>query len=275
MINILFGGNYKVSDGILLALISMSRRTKEALNVYVLTADLTEMKEEYKPITPEDNQLFNKAVKAQNPNSQVTLIKLGQEFNDWVNKSPNKLTINVYTPYTFLRFFSNKIEGLPNKLLYLDTDIMFNGDVKELFDIDVSNYELGIAKDRYGKIFIGRNYFNSGMLLMNMDKCKETQLFDRTKDMCLTKKMAFGDQDALNRCAKYKLYLPRRFNEQGNLRKDTVVQHFTKRFTLWPYFHTVNIKPWHIDKVHKVRKNFAYDKDYEVFYKIKNITPAN
>ena len=270
MINILFGGNYKVYNGLILALLSMSKHTSEALNVYVLTADVSELNAEYKPIPAECEKVLNDIVKKHNKDSVVHLIKLGKSFNDWVVNSKNALT--QYTPYTFLRFFSNEIEGMPNKFIYLDTDMMIKGDIKELFNIDISNYEIGVVKDRYGRFFIRPNYFNAGMLLINLDKCKETKLFERTKEMCLNKKMPFGDQDALNKCAKQKLYLPRRFNEQGDLRKDTVVQHFSMRFTVFPYLKKINIKPWDIEKVHKVRKNFAYDDIYEEYYEIKNKT---
>lgn len=80
--------------------------------------------------------------------------------------------------------------------------MMLNGDIKELFDIDISEYELGVVLDRYGHIFIRPKYFNAGMLLMNMQKIKETNLFERVKEMCLNKKMGFPDQTALNKCAK-------------------------------------------------------------------------
>ena len=270
MINILFGGNYKVFDGLLLALLSMRKHTDEALNVFVLTADVTELNPEYKPITQQDIDLLTNLLKEKNANSNVKLITLGKEFNAWVNSSQNKL--NAYTPFAFLRLFADKIEELPEKIIYLDTDIMINGNIKELFDYDISNYEMGIVKDRYGRFFINHNYFNSGMLLMNLKKIRETDLFTKVKERCVNKKMAFPDQTALNKLCKFKLYLPRRFNEQGDLQKDTVVQHFSKRFTLWPYLHTINIKPWHIDKVHKVRKNFAYDDVYEEYNKIKQNT---
>lgn len=264
--NILFGGNYKVQEGLVLCLLSMTKHTSEPINVYILTADVTELNPEWKPIANSTIELVEAIVKRKNPQSSVTLITLGQEFNEWVKKSQNKMSF--YTPFAFLRLFAQNVD-LPDKIIYLDTDIMINGDIKELFDTDISDYEIGIVKDRYGKFFISPKYFNSGMLLLNMKAIKESNLFERVKEMCLTKKMAFPDQTALNKLAKKKLYLPRKFNEQGNLRKDTVVQHFTQRFTLWPYFHKVNIKPWQIEQVHKVRKNFAYDDIYEEYYKIK------
>ncbi len=268
MINVLFGGNYKVLDGLTLCLMSMVKHTDDALNIFILTADVSELNQDYKPITEINRVLLESIIKEKNPNSTVTLIKLEKDFNKWILSSQNKLS--KYTPYTFLRLFADKIDEIPDKIIYLDTDIMLNGDISELFNIDISNYELGVILDRYGKIFIGRRYFNAGVLLINMNEAKQSNLFERTKELCLNKKMAFGDQDALNRCAKKIKFLPRKFNEQGNLRSDTVVQHFTKRFTLFPYFHTINIKPWHIDKVHKVRKNFNYDDIYERFSRLKN-----
>ena len=268
MINILFGGNYKVFDGILLCLMSMTKHCNEPLNIYILSAELSELNPDYHPITEEDRKSLENVVKEKNKNSQVKLILLGDEFKNWIINSQNKLSI--YTPYTFLRLFADKIEGIPNKLIYLDTDMMLNGDIKKLFDIDISEYELGVVLDRYGHIFIRPKYFNAGMLLMNMQKIKETTLFERVKEMCLNKKMGFPDQTALNKCAKKKLYLPRRFNEQGNLRDDTIIQHFSKRIKWLPYFHTQNVKPWQIEKVHSLYHWHNYDDIYEKYIEIKN-----
>lgn len=268
MINILFGGNYKVFDGMLLCLMSMAKHTKETLNVYILTADVTNLNEEYKPIPQSDADFLQDYLQKYNPQNQVHLITLGQDFNDWVSNSKNK--ISVYTPFAFLRLFADKIEELPNKIIYLDTDMMINGDIKELFDIDISNYEIGVVKDYLGRIFIRPSYFNSGMLLMNMEKIRETNLFEKVKQMCVTKKMAFPDQDALNRLAKFKLYLPRRFNEQRNPKDDTVIQHFCKRLKSVIPLKTINVKPWHIEQVQNVYKVHNYDDVYEEFKQIKN-----
>lgn len=267
MINILFGGNYKVFDGILLCLLSMTKHTNEPLNVFILTADVTSLNLEYRPITKDMSNYLDKILKSKNPKNKVQLITLKQEFNDWILQSQNRLSI--YTPYTFLRLFADKIDEIPDKIIYLDTDIMINGDIKELFDIDIENYELGVVKDRYGHIFINYKYFNAGMLLLNMKMIKQTNLFDRVKKMCVNKKMGFPDQTALNKCATKKLFLPRKFNEQGLLQKDTIVQHFSKRIKWLPFFHTQNIKPWQIDLVHSVYKWHQYDDIYDEYTKIK------
>ena len=267
MINILFGGNYKVFDGILLCLMSIIKHNKDPLNVYILSADVRELNPDYRPISEENRAFLNSILKHANPNSKVNLILLEDEFKNWIINSQNKLS--VYTPYTFLRLFADKIAGLPEKIIYLDTDMMFNGNIKELFDVDISNYELGVVLDRYGHIFIHPKYFNAGMLLMNMRAIKESKLFERVKKMCLEKKMGFPDQTALNKCTRKKLYLPRKFNEQGNLHNDTIIQHFSKRIKWLPYFHTQNVKPWQIDKVHNIYHWHQYDDIYEKYTKIK------
>ena len=82
--------------------------------------------------------------------------------------------------------------------------------------------------------------------------------------------MGFPDQSALNKCAKRLLYLPRRFNEQGELRDDTIIQHFSKRIVWLPFFRTLNVKQYDIDAVHDKLKCFAYDDIYDEYFKIKN-----
>lgn len=265
--NILFGGNYKVYDGILLCLMSMVKHTKSELHVYILSADLYDVNPEYRPITEENRKFLEDYIKKTNTKSTVKLITLGQYFKDWVNSSVNKLS--EYTPFAFLRLFMDRVPEIPSKTIYLDTDIMINGDIQELFDTDIEEYEIGAVLDRYGTWFIAEKYFNTGVLLINKDKIIESNLFGRTLDMCVTKKMAFPDQSALNKCVEKIIYLPRKFNEQGNLRKDTVVQHFSKRIKWLPFFHTQNVKPWQIEQVHKTYKWHHYDETYDEYLKLK------
>ena len=269
MINILFGGNYKVFDGILLCVMSITKNTKEALNVFILTADVTELNPQYKPIKSEDVLFLNNYLKQKNKHSKATLIKLGSEFNEWIHLSKNQL--NTYTPFAFLRLFSDTIKELPKKIIYLDTDIMVPGNIKELFNIDINDYELAAVRDLNGQWFIGANYFNSGVLLMNLKKIKETNLLQKVKQMCLTKKMAFPDQSALNKLTTKIKYLPRKFNEQHKLKKDTIIQHFCKRIKWLPFFKTQNIKQWQIDDVQNVYKIHAYDDIYEEFAILKDM----
>ena len=112
--------------------------------------------------------------------------------------------------------------------------------------------------DYYGKWFfknkkIKFNYINSGVLLLNLKKIRETGLFKKAREMCQNKKMFMPDQSSLNKLSVGKKI------EQRRLKKDTVFQHFTTSFRLLPFFHKVTIKPWDIERVHKGLKIFEYD----------------
>ena len=63
MINILFGGNSKVFDGILLCLLSMTKHCKDELNVFILTADVRELNEDYTPLTCKQIAILDNVVK--------------------------------------------------------------------------------------------------------------------------------------------------------------------------------------------------------------------
>lgn len=80
------------------------------------------------------------------------------------------------SPYTLLRLFADIAEGMPDKLLYLDVDILFNRDITLLYDIDVSEYEYVAAREHYGKYLLNPNYINAGVLLFNMKKIKQSGL---------------------------------------------------------------------------------------------------
>lgn len=170
-----------------------------------------------------------------------------------------------FTPCCMLRLFADEIEEIPEKILYLDNDVVIRRDfTKEFYNLDIEDYEMVGVLDYYGKWFFKKNifkfdYLNSGVLLLNMKKIRETKLFKNSRKMCQEKKMFMPDQSALNKICKYKKIMPRRFNEQRKLRKDTVIQHFSTTFRFFPWIRTVTIKPWQIDELHLNLKNFEYD----------------
>ena len=178
---------------------------------------------------------------------------------------------NAYcTPYTLLRLLADLVPNMPSKLLYLDIDMMMGDDIVKLYNIDVSDYEYAAVKEKYGSWLIRPDYINAGMLLLNMEKIKETGLLKKARNLIKTKKMLFADQDAIFRATTNKLLLPRIFNEQSKFnKKDTVVCHFCKRLMLLPYPHTENFKQWNVEEVHKVLKCHSFDEDLEEYLKLK------
>ena len=265
MINLMFCGNDKVFDGILISLISILKHTKNILNVYILTADLQDININYKPINQKQIETIDKLLKGKNSENKVELIDITQMFKDEMFETINMNT--SYTPYIFLRLFVDKIPSLPNKLLYLDADIICYKDIDELYNIDISNYEFAASQDFLGKWFIDYKYLNSGVLLLNLDNIRKNNSFSNCRKMCVQRKMLLPDQTALNVMCKDKLYLPRKFNEQKERKDDTVIRHFSMTIKLIP-FKKINIKPWNIDKIHDVYGIHDFDDIIEEYEKI-------
>lgn len=261
MINILMAGNKRVFDGILIAALSIIKNCAKPINLYVLTMDLSNMHESYQPLSEAQVKYIEGVLKAVNPESKASRIDATSEYLKEMEHSPNNF--DAYTPYAFLRLFADRIESLPNKILYLDTDVVAFGDVGELFDIDVSDYEFAGALDYYGRWFYNPRYVNSGVMLLNLDNIRKSGLFRNTLKMCATKKIFLADQTALNKLCKRKLIIDRKFNEQKKMRENTVIRHFSKTIKFFPYFHTQNIKPWQVEKVQNILKIHEFDDVFE------------
>ena len=267
--NILLCGNEKVFDGALTQLISMANKTAEAIKCYIFTMDLSRIKPEYTAISDEKIEFLNEVLKTKNPNNEVIKIDVTKIYEEEFGHCKNE---NAYcTPYTLLRLLADLVPCIPDKILYLDIDMMIADDITKLYNIDVSEYEYAAVKEKYGSIFIWPDYINAGMLLLNMKKIKETGLLKKARKLIKTKKMLFADQDAIYRATTKKLLLPRIFNEQSKFnKKDTVVCHFCKRLLWKPYPHTENYKQWNIYEVHNVLKCHAFDDDLNEYIKWKN-----
>ena len=270
MVNILFCGNNNVFDGMLTCALSILKRTKsdEPFCFYVFTMDVSHLKSSYLPISDGQINFFDSVIKEYNPENRIIKIDVTALYNNEFNGCPNE---GAYcSPYTLIRLFADEVELLPEKLLYLDVDIMFNRDIHMLYDIDVTDYEYAAARDHYGKYLIKPDYINAGVLLFNLEYMRKTGILKKARELIKTKKLVFADQSAIIRSTTKKKMLPQRFNDQKFLHKHTVVRHFSKRLFWLPYPHTDNIKQWQIAKVHKVFGYYQFDDIlYEYIYLIK------
>ncbi len=268
MINILLCGNKKVFDGALTELISIINRTKETINCYIFTMNLSRLKPDYLSITDEQIDFLNEVLQEKNKDNTVFKIDVTDLYEEQFGNCKNE---GAYcTPYTLLRLLADLIPQIPDKILYLDIDMMANKDIAELYNVDISNYEYAAVKEKYGSVFIWPDYINAGMLLLNIKKIKETGLLEKARHLIKTKKMLFADQDAIYRSTTKKLLLPRKYNEQSSFkRQDTVICHFCKRLMWLPYPHTENYKQWNIDEMHKELKCHRFDEDLNEYKVLK------
>lgn len=269
MVNVLFCGNDKVFDGMLTCALSILKRTASAepFCFYVFTMDVSHIKDNYLPVSEKQMDYFEKIIKRYNKDNRAILVDVTDIYMAEFDKCPNE---SAYcSPYTLIRLFADMIKDIPDKLLYLDADVMFNRDIHLLYDTDISEYEYAAARDHYGKYLVKPNYINAGVILFNMAMVKKTGLLCKARDLIKTKKLTFADQSAIIRSTMKKKMLAQKFNDQKFLHKHTVVRHFSKRLFWLPYPHTENIKQWHIDKIHSVFGYHQFDDILDEYITLK------
>ena len=268
MINLLLCGNKKVFDGALTQLISITNKTKEAVNCYIFTMSLERLKPEFVSIDDEQIDFLDKVVKSKNENNKVMKIDVTNLYEREFGGCKNE---NAYcTPYTLLRLLTDLVPNMPDKLLYLDIDMMAGNDISKLYNIDISKYEYAAVREKYGSKILWTDYINAGMLLLNMKKIKETKLLKKARGYIKSRKLLFADQTAIYFATISNLLLPRIYNEQSKFnKKNTVICHFCKRLLLLPYPHTENYKQWQVDEIHRVLKCHTFDSDLNEYLELK------
>ena len=109
---------------------------------------------------------------------------------------------------TFIRILiPNLLQGITNKVLYLDADILCMGDLNELYSIDIDNCIAAVVHDEFdttAKTQIAAlnlshtKYFNTGVMYINVDNWVENNCQSKALTILSTQKLLFADQDALN-----------------------------------------------------------------------------
>ena len=271
--NVLYCGDDGIKYGLLVSILSLLKNAKPPLHIYLLTIDL----DFSKPITDKTAEYLDKLVKKCYNGNYVRKIDATEVFqaNLPTKNLDTIFTKNYFKPCAMLRLYIDKIPELPDKLLYLDYDVVCRKDPSEFYQTDMEGYEAAGVLDLYGKIFYHYNfpktdYMNSGVLLFNMKECKKSGLFPRAVKLCQEKRMMLADQAALNHAITKRKIMPRKFNEQADHpRSDTVFHHFSNNFKFWPYFHVQKVKPFEIDKVHAILKLTEYDDILDEYNKLK------
>lgn len=262
--NILFCGDHNAEDGILIATLSLLKNSgAQELHIYILTMYTQSYHKKFQPFSKQAADYLKSLLVKQNPQNTLKLMDCTGLFV----REPLIANMSThFTPYAMLRLFADEIPQLPNKILYLDADVIVRRSLVNFYQQDLTGTELVGVLDYWGRFFFHNlhehkvfDYVNSGVLLLNLPEIRKTNLFDRIRHLLQTRTVLMPDQTALNRYAREKKIAPRRYNEQYKLQPDTVIQHFTTSFRFWPVFHTLTVKPWDVQRVHKVLKLHEYD----------------
>lgn len=267
--NVLYCGDANARDGVLVSVLSLLANQPDSLDVYIATAGIATPTRTVTPIDDAFARRLDRFVRERRPGSRVTLIDATDPFSA---EPPEANMDTRFTPCCMLRLYADRFEELAglDRVLYLDGDVLCRRDPAELCRLDLGEAEIAGVLDRYGRWLFhsdlrAQDYLNSGVLLMNLSRMRETGLLARCRSLCAQKLLFMPDQSALNKLAKGKLICPRRFNEQRRLRDDTVLQHFTTRFSATGL---VSVKPWQVEAMHEVLGLHAYDDVLERYQRL-------
>ena len=131
--------------------------------------------------------------------------------------SNHKLKANAHISVeTYYRFLIQEAMPDYDKVLYLDCDLVINGDIAEFYETDIRNYMVAATRD---PDFLGQingankntmeyiktefhmknpyNYFQAGVLLFNEEKMREKHSVDEWLRLA-SKPYLYNDQDVLN-----------------------------------------------------------------------------
>lgn len=260
-IKIVYACNDAYFDGLYLSILSIVRRTKTPIQFYLLSADCAYLKPSYKILSKKHQKILIDLVKKYNKKNSFTLIDCKKEYERFIKGGKNEKT--KFSPYTTFRLLLKQFPVFTGKVLYIDIDTMACDDVAKLYKQDVKNYDFGVVIDRLGHVWHGKTCFNAGIMLFNMDRIRRNDFIDKSLHYLKTRKLHFCDQSAMRLAKPHFIYLPRKFNEQGDIRKDTVIKHFCARFKGWPKYH--NIKQWHLNQIHRIKNIDVFKEDFKIF----------
>ncbi len=270
--NILYCGDSNIEDGLIISVLSLMKNVKkEPLNIYVLTMTLETETKTYSAVSEKTVSYLRQRLVEKDGRSSIQCIDITELFS---RTMPLHNMDTRFTPYCMLRLFADLVPELPEKILYLDNDVICRLDCSEFYEQDIEHTEMKGVLDYYGRWFfhnrkLRMNYINSGVLLLNLEEIRRTGLFKKCRTMCMEKKMFMPDQSALNKLSTEKELCDRKYNEQRKLKRNTVFQHFTTSFRAFPWLHTVSVKPWQVEKVHSQLKLREYDDILEEYQQVK------
>ena len=265
MIHICYCCNDGYFPQVLLSVLSLTEHTVQPVTVYVATMTLTERDARWTAFSEEKRAILEAVLREQNPASRAVVLDVTQEYRRELMGGVNEGT--SFSPYSMIRLLLD-LYPLPDKLIYVDTDAMFCRSAHELWEQDIEGHEVGAVYEVWYKMlrpfyFWKPFYCNSGVLLLNLKMIRATGLFARLRGRVRTKKMKFPDQTAIAFLCKTKKELPRRFNEQRRIRKDTVIKHFVGFFQWYgPVFVQRIVKPTEKERVHRLMKITCFDGVY-------------
>ncbi len=164
-------------------------------------------------------------------------------------------TRDYYSKSTYFRLFIPDLFPEYDKALYLDSDIAILSDIANLYNIDIENNLLGVIPDgsvrlidefkEYVERVVGvydyKNYFNAGILVMNLKELRRIDFQEKFIYLLDTIKFRVAqDQDYLNRICKGRVKI---IDDSWDKMPFKELYDENQKLNLIHY--NLTLKPWH------------------------------
>ena len=219
-----------------------------------------------------------KILKYERENIKIEFVDLNYYIEDVKDKL---YTRDYYTKTTYFRLFIPNLYPQYDKAIYLDSDIVVLGDIAKLYNEDIGDNLVAAVPDNViqtNKVFqdyvervVGiatyKNYFNAGMLLMNLDEMRKFDFQNKFLYLLGTVKFAVvQDQDYLNRLCKGRTKLLDKGWDKMPIPTDEIEE---KDIKLIHY--NLTYKPWHFENVLYENFFWNYAKKTEYYDEIQEL----
>lgn len=263
ILNIAMSINRAYVNYCIITICSILENTDQILNVYILNSDLDKSDEKYM-----NNKLSKYHIKV-----KLNFIFLDRNNLNLTNFKNYKAHLSIET---FYRLLLPKVLKDLDKIIYIDSDIIFKEDISKLDAIDIDEFYIGAVKDcnlemesyLHKTNFPG--YFNAGLMIMNLDKMRKTNFTERCLEFYETTSLVlpYADQDILNYIIQDEWYcLEQNWNVIRQwAKKDLALYEIYKDDYIEsiinnpPYtiHYTSSIKPWSFLCDHPLKKEFIH-----------------
>lgn len=237
-------------DGALITLLSAQKETKRPLHIFFVTGEIKIKKKQYHALPESDLKFIESQLQRYNKNAKITCLDWTDELIEKLHQSKSFKT--RFSPFSMMRLLADFHPELGDRVLYLDIDVVVTGDLEQIFDCDLEGNDVGMVRDEVGSHWLGKNYCNSGVILMDLKRLRENHDFDLVRKKLIKNFYFMPDQTAINRALKNKKkIMSPRFNDQHYLHEDTVIRHYCQWIKFSQFFRNVAKKPWDVEAFRK------------------------
>jgi len=250
-------GNYVIPTAVAITSLICNKNLDTHYDIYIITSGLSELETE-------------KFYQFKASKIDIHIIRTSVEKYEGLQNHPH-ITTATYLKFELPEFIPNE-----EKVLYLDSDIIIQKDLTNLFEINIEDYYAAAVKDLplIDNPLNIKNYFNSGVMLLNLKLMRENNISSELLHIAKSSayRLTYQDQDCLNiyfdkkvkllsviynyfysfflqQRGKYTIesinkYFGTNYSSYDDIKKDSYIIHMVGYDKPWIYSYSLLVSEW-------------------------------